>query len=129
MYIRTNASRQFLGLGIIDAAPVTPGVADAPVVVYTGDTTNGIEGGVTSPALAGADLVSIQIGLFVNQTVNFYSTPYTFAIGVVPATGQPFLIKPDTEVFIGQRYFLESRFYQTDGKVSFKVRDFVDILV
>jgi hypothetical protein len=128
MFLRTNNARQFLGLGIVQAAPATPGVAAAPTTIYAGDTTDGIEGQTTSPIASAADVVNYRIGIAVNQSVNFYATPFTTAVAVVMATAQPFLIKPNTEVQIGQRYFLEARFFQADGKVSFPVQDFIDIL-
>lgn len=128
MFLRTNNARDFAGIGTVLDAPSTPGVAPSVTSNVTGDTTNGIEYATVTPTLAAGDVVIVRLGVAVNQSVNFYAAPYSFVAGVVAATGQPVLLKPPAEVAIGQRYFIEDRFFQADGKVSFIGRQFVDIL-
>lgn len=127
MYLRTNNARLQVGIGLVDAAPVTPGVAEPPVGLLTSDTIDGVQVSLTSPALAASDVVIYTIGNPVSFAKNYYSSPYRTAASAIAATGFPLEIKPASEVFVTQKYFVESRLFLADGKVSFKVRQETEV--
>lgn len=122
MYLRTNNARVQVGIGVIDAAPITPGVAEPPVSLLDSNTSDGVVVALTTPVLVSNDVVIYTIGNPVNFAKNFYSSPYRTAAAAVAVTGFPLELKPAAEVFIDQKYFVESRLFLTNGKVSFKVR-------
>lgn len=122
MYLRTNNARVQAGIGRIDTAPPTPGVAEPPISLLDSNTTDGVIVALTDPGLVDNDVVIYTIGNPVNFAKNFYSSPYRTAAAAVAITPFPLELKPAPEVFIDQKYFVESRLFLTNGKVSFKVR-------
>ena len=122
MYLRTNNARLQVGIGVIDTAPITQGVAEPPIGLVDSNTTDGVIVSLTTPTLAGNDVVIYTIGNPVSFAKNFYSSPYRTAAAAVAITGFPLELKPAAEVFVGQKYFIESRLFLDDGKVSMKIR-------
>jgi hypothetical protein len=118
MYLRQNNARTYVGLAPIDDAPLTPGVADTPIVIITGDTTNGIEAQSVTPTLGASDFVIVRIGNAVNQSKNYYSAPFSLVTFLSSAAVFPLLLKPPAQVAIGQRYFMAFRLFLGNGKVG-----------
>ena len=128
MYLRANNFRTSIGIPQVDTAPATPGVGIPCALTLFGDTTDGIQIQSALPALAAGDLCGVRLGIPVNQSKNFYDSPFTFVAGLGVATVFPVTIKPAAEVFVGQRYNIRNRFFEANGKVSNEVTDVIDIV-
>lgn len=128
MYIRANNIIFDVSGLFIDDAPPTPGVGDPIQPVLTGDTTDGIEITGTDTPLDANDILEVRLGAAVNQSRNFYATPFTFVVALTSLTTFPVTIKPAAEVFVGQRFFTRSRRLQADGKVAAATQQLIDIL-
>jgi len=126
-FIRTNTTRFLISLPLDQTAPLTPGVANMPTFILTADTTAGLEIDAISPAIAAGDWLSIRLSSAQNQTKNYFSSPFRFAVALDSTVVPPFQILPGSALTIGTRIFLRFRYLQVDGKVSFDSQFSVDI--
>lgn len=128
MFLRSSVAIVDNGGTVAATAPATPGVAAPITIVLTGDTTAGIEIASVSPAIPTGALLFIGESIPVSQARNFYKAPFTKQGFISSVTTYPHLLKANTEVAIGQRYFYSARLIQDDAKVSEQVIVRVDIL-
>ena len=130
MLSRAMVGRFSVGFGPLNfLAPPTPGVALVPALSVDGDTTIGIEVSAGVIGFVVGSMIFIRLSPAVNQTKNQFSSPYTFATAITSVTSLPVQIRLDTEVFVGQRYFVSARQYTFDNRVSVFSQKSVDILV
>jgi len=127
MFLRTSVVLVDNGGTVANTAPATPGVAAPVLLTLTGDTVSGIEVASVSPAIPVGAIIFIGEGIPVSQARNFYKAPFSKQGLMSSATTFPHLLKANTEVAIGQRYFYTARVVQTDAKVSEQVIVRVDI--
>lgn len=128
MYIRSNNFRESVGIPPIDDAPTTPGVGVPCGLTITATVADGIEIQSSTPTLVSGDVCAVRIGNPVNQSKNFYDSPFSFVLGIGSTSSFPLLLKPAGEVFVGQRYFFINRLFGADGKVSNDIIDQIDVL-
>lgn len=127
MFIRCNNIRQALTQPVVSDAPGTPGVEADTDYVLSGDTTNGVEvQSLVTPVPTGG-FVTFLISPGVSQARNYHDAPYSFALFADDAQPFPSTLKAAALVSIGQRYFVRSRTYNANGKVSSNVQRIIDI--
>lgn len=127
MFLRYNVPRAYLTGSLVPDAPPTPGVAPTPVIALAGDTTDGVTVTTITTTLAVGDIMLFRIGQPVSQAKNFYKAPFTFAAGAISTTTLPLELKAGALVAVGQRYFIATRLFQADGKVSAEAIYVVDV--
>lgn len=126
-YIRTNSLYMQAGGTRIDAAPPTNGVAALPNITYTGDTTDGLQATVVDPAMATDDAMLFFVSPPKPFSVNFFGQGFSITKFTLSTQTLPFELKPNTDVAIGQRYFIEARAVFADGRPSQRFMQRVDI--
>lgn len=128
MYLRTNNALYAAFGSVIDNAPSTPGVAVPPQLILAGDTTNGIQiTGVTQPLPVDADVI-VRLGIPVNQSRNFYKSPFSFILSFIAGATFPITVLSPVLVSIGQRYYIAARTFEDNAKASFEEIQAVDIV-
>jgi len=127
-FIRTNSLRLLAALSILDDAPATNGVPFAPILGLTCDTTDGLQLATETPAQAANEVLALQISPPKPFTVNFFRTGFVQSVYNVGVLTLPITLKPDTDVAIGQRYFVNARFMDATGRVSNQFLSRVDCL-
>ena len=75
MYIKVNTLKLRCGLGAMHVAPAPPVGCDAPEVTVLGDT-GGVKITACTPAIVTDECFYVQVGLAVNQTVQYYKGPW-----------------------------------------------------
>jgi hypothetical protein len=115
-FLRANIARYAAGANAANDPPPTPGIGSPPALSVTISVADGIELQSIGPSLEPDDLLRISISIPVNETVNFYKSPFGRAINVINTDTLPLTILAD--VIAGQKFFMSYRFYAADGRVS-----------
>lgn len=133
MFIRTNSLRAIAGLPLLPAAPsvFNTGVLTAPVVTglsaSTDEVTFTINNADEWAATTGGALI-VQQGRPVNDTINFYKSPFQVLGTVLGNTTTPpgasQTLPLNTGLGAGQRVFFRFRAIMADGRVTPEVIDF-----
>lgn len=119
MFIRTNVARTLGGVGTVDQAPPTPGIATSPVPTITLSEADGIEVASLSDPIPVGGQIFISLSIPVSPTRNFYKSPFRTGSVIISTTTFPHVIKAaGADLVEGQRYFARYRYYAPDGKVS-----------
>lgn len=128
MFMRANLLHVNITGGAVLAPPTTPGQAPPPTLSLTASEADGIEVVNNPGGGSTGDLCSILVGVAVNQSRNYYKTPFRFSAATTPTTTFPFTLPTPAAVVIGQRWFIMARNLNGDGKVSEAVYSRVDVL-
>jgi hypothetical protein len=127
MFIRTNSLRAIAGLPLLAEAPsvFNTGVMTAPVVTALNAATDQVTFTITNTdpwATETGGALIVQQGRPVNDSVNFYKSPFA-VLGVVlgntgtpPTTSQTLTL--NTGLGVGQRVFFRFRAILADGRVT-----------
>jgi hypothetical protein len=124
MFVRTNAYLQGLGIALVTAAPLTPGLSSIGTPTAIGLSVASGASLVTTNADAGVTLGSLmQYGPPVSPGVTFYGGPYSlFTTATMTATG--FAAQPQIGVgrygapVVGELRPMRVRSITTDGKLT-----------
>lgn len=128
MYVRFNQRTIRAGGVPVDDAPVTPGEAAQMIATITGDTTLGIQLTAFTPTLVAADVFTVGESTAASaQSRNFFNGPFTRNSDNSGTVALPLLLRANTLVAIGQRWWYEFRVYLSDGKTGPKSVFSVDI--
>jgi hypothetical protein len=115
-FMRANIARYAAGATPANDPPPTPGIGSPPALSVTISVADGIRLIALGPGLVPNDLLRISISIPVNETVNFYKSPFGRAVNVTSGDTLPLTILAD--VIAGQKFFMSYRFYAADGRVS-----------
>lgn len=127
MFIRTNAVRLRCNKAIIVAAPAAPADCPCPVATFTGSTAAGIELTALTPVLGAGDAIAINFSYPTTQRVSYYHGPWAYTPYADDVTVLPYLLLLGSALTIGDRFHIEYHVVSAIGRVSPKMRTYVDI--
>jgi len=128
-FLRFNVFIKREGGPILVAAPSTGGEAAMQSLTLTATVANGVRITAISPALLVGDFGYIGICTApVSQARNYFSGPFRRQGYIDSATGFPNTIVAGALCAIGQRWFIECRKYEANGKVGPRWQGSVDVL-
>ena len=127
-YIKSNLYKLSIGLTPLNTAPLTPGEGQGNNIILTGTTGDGLEVDSLQFPLTAGDRVIFQTSPPLHPSKQFFKGPWIQTDNFnEPVDSFPFTLKLPANVAVGQRYYVNSRIYGIDRKVSPEFKGVVDI--